>query len=161
MTSTPNDGSTPDAISTPKRSRLGENFFTIIIIAALIGGVFWFKRAAPMPEGFAHITLAAANDQAKAADKPVVAVFTASWCGSCQSYKRGALTNSTVTEWLGENAVAVMIDIDEYPEAAEAAGIRSVPTTVVLRDGKIVAATSGAQGANSLIGWLDRATSVN
>ena len=79
----------------PKGKRRGlEGVLLLVIFAALIGGMLYMKRPAPMPEAFAKGTLAAANESAQG--KPVVAVFTARWCGTCQGYKRGALADAAV-----------------------------------------------------------------
>ncbi len=47
-------------------------------------------------------------------------------------------------------------DVDAEPSLAGAFGIRSIPTLVVLHDGKPVAAQSGVIGAQQLLDALDR-----
>lgn len=48
------------------------------------------------------------------------------------------------------------VDVDAEPSLAGAFGIRSIPTLVVLHDGKPVAAPSGVIGAQQLTDALDR-----
>ena len=96
---------------------------------------------------------------ADAGGRPVVAVYTASWCGPCQAYKGGALADPKVTAWLEANAVPVLIDVDEFPEDARAANVSSIPMTAVIEDGEVIAARTGASSAGELLTWLERSTS--
>lgn len=90
----------------------------------------------------------------------VVAVATASYCGPCRAYKRSALSDERVASWLGDRAVAVLVDVQERPEDAQRLGVRSIPATYVLRDGVAVASTVGALGAGDLLAWLDSAAAM-
>jgi thioredoxin 1 len=72
---------------------------------------------------------------AKAEQKPSYMIyFTASWCGPCQGYK------PTVHKIRDEGLIKVHeVDIDNNPGAASQWGITSVPTTIIVKDGKVVA----------------------
>ena len=133
---------------------------TIVLIIAFLGVWSWLGRAAPTPPVFdEQVTLASAIDAAASADQPrfVFAVATADWCAPCQGYKRGALTDQRVERWIMDNAVPVYIDVDERPDDAAVLGVSGIPATFLLRDGQVVAAASGAMGADQLLGWLDEA----
>jgi thioredoxin 1 len=66
--------------------------------------------------------------------------FTASWCGPCK------VAQSTYLKMEEEfpQYTCFTIDVDDNSELAEAYGIRSVPTFVILRDGAELCRFSGA-----------------
>lgn len=132
---------------------------TILLIVAFLGVWAWLGRTAPTPPVFDdEVTLAAAVDAAAAdEDRFVFAVATADWCAPCQGYKRGALTDQRVEQWITNNAVPVYINVDERPDDAAALGVRGIPATFLLKDGVVVASASGAMGADQLLAWLDDA----
>jgi thioredoxin 1 len=130
---------------------------TILLIIAFLGVWSWLGRTAPTPPVFDEgVTLASAVDAA-AADRFVFAVATADWCGPCQGYKRNALTDERVEQWIADNAVPVYINVDRRPEDAAALGVSAIPATFLLKDGQIVAGASGAMGADALLDWLNDA----
>jgi putative thioredoxin len=73
---------------------------------------------------------------------PVLVDFWATWCGPCR-------TLSPVLEKLAEESqgsfALAKVDIDRSPDLAEAFGIQSVPTVVLLKDAKVVDGFLGAQ----------------
>lgn len=121
------------------------------------------QSVAPLPEGFAaDQSLDDAIDAARVDDRVVVAIATADWCGPCQAYKRGALSDASVQDWIDENAVAVLVDVDVMPADAhrlmEPTGVRGIPATFLLHDGQLVAHFTGGRDAESLQDWLERHT---
>lgn len=117
------------------------------------------QGVAPVPEAFeAEQTLDEAVDLARVDDRVVLAIATADWCGPCQSYKRGALADAQVQDWIDENAVAVMVDIDAMPADArrlmEPAGVNGIPATFLLHDGQVIAHFVGGRDAETLREWL-------
>lgn len=65
--------------------------------------------------------------------KDYLIYFTATWCGPCQGFK------PTVHKIRDEALIKVIeVDIDKNPGAASQWGVTSVPTTVVVKNGKIV-----------------------
>jgi thioredoxin 2 len=83
---------------------------------------------------------------------PVVVDFWAPWCGPCLSF--APTFASTATRRLG-NAVFAKINTQTEAGAAQAHGIRGIPTLIVFHKSKEVARTSGALDQNSLDRWLD------
>ncbi|MEO1129942.1 MAG: thioredoxin family protein [Planctomycetota bacterium] len=128
----------------------------VVVTVALIN-VILRGNVAPTPPLFADgFTLTQAIAKAQGTDRPVIAVASANWCGPCQTYKRTALSDPRVTDWVGANAVPVYIDVsDGIPAEAVPLNIQPIPATFVLRDGEVVASFAGALPADDLLGWLE------
>ncbi len=81
------------------------------------------------------------------AEKPVLVDFFATWCGPCQTMK--PILDDLKTK-LGNTASVLKVDVDKNPHAASKYQIRSVPTLILFKQGKIVWRQSGVVPANQL-----------
>ena len=81
------------------------------------------------------------------ADKPVLLDFWASWCAPCR------MVVPIIEEIASERPDIKVgkINVDEQPELASEFGIMSIPTLVVMKNGKIVQQVSGARPKEALL----------
>ncbi len=84
-------------------------------------------------------------------DKTVLLDFWASWCGPCR------MVSPIVDEISAERPdIAVgKVNVDEQPELAGKFGVASIPTLVVLREGRIVRQSVGAMPKARILALLD------
>jgi thioredoxin 2 len=72
---------------------------------------------------------------------PVIVDFHADWCGPCKAMS--PLFAELARRQRGQ-AIVAKVDTDRNPGVSARSGIRSIPTIVVMRDGKEVARQVGA-----------------
>ena len=75
-------------------------------------------------------------------DKYIFLFFTASWCGPCKSIK--PKIDEIAGKIINPNVIFYKIDISENEELADKMNITSVPTFVLIKDGKIIKHFVGA-----------------
>jgi thioredoxin 1 len=73
-------------------------------------------------------------------NKVVVADFFATWCAPC---KMLLPVIDELSEDLGSKVEIVKIDVDKFPELAEANNILSVPSLLFFKNGKLEEMTKG------------------
>lgn len=126
-----------------------------IVVAAVVGFQVWRKASEPLETIPWRKTLAEAKREAAANRKPVLAYFTASWCGPCQQLRRETWPDAKVQAALTERFVPVKIDVDEHRELAQEFGVTGIPRMQVIQpDGTLGASRVGFTSPDELIRWL-------
>jgi thioredoxin 2 len=86
-------------------------------------------------------------------DLPVVVDFWAEWCGPC---KMMAPAYERVTAELEPHVRFLKVDTEAEQQLAAQYNIRSIPTLMLFRGGRLVAQRAGASDAASLRDWIQQ-----
>ena len=96
----------------------------------------------------AHISDDTFDSEVLQADKPVLVDFWADWCGPCKMI--APVVEELAEEYDGKFNFT-KVDVDANPQTAINFGIRSIPTLLIFKDGKLSAAATHAK-LSSMVG---------
>lgn len=90
------------------------------------------------------------NQEVLNSDRPVLMDFWAPWCGPCR------MVVPLVEEIAEERSdiKVVKINVDEEQELAMQFGVMSIPTLVVMKNGKVVNQATGARPKAQILAML-------
>lgn len=122
---------------------------TALLAAMLLtpGGVFankinWIKYK----EGLAR---------AKGENKPIFLYFHADWCRYCAKMEKETFADATVSTYMNENFIPIMVDTEKERQIATSYGVRALPTNWFLAsDGSKISTLPGYVDAKQLVNIL-------
>ncbi len=99
-----------------------------------------------MSESISHVTDASFKSDVIESDRPVLVDFWAVWCGPCRAI--APHLEALATE-LGTKVKIVKVNVDENQQIATNFQIRSIPTLLMFKAGKVVDQMVGNPGSKA------------
>lgn len=92
-------------------------------------------------------------EKAIAGDQAVLVDFWATWCGPCRMI--APVIEQIGAEYEGR-AIVGKVDVDEEPSLAQKFSVMSIPTLIVMKNGKVVETAVGARGKDAVAAMINR-----
>ena len=92
------------------------------------------------------------NSVINRASGPVLLDFFADWCGPCRA--QGKILHRVGDAAAQSGTLIIKINVDEHRELAEELNVSSLPTLMMVKDGRVVERRSGLTEAHLLTAWM-------
>jgi len=154
--------------SAPVRRGLARDSILLLVLIGALGAALVLNLR---PRSVVHLDPAtwrtdpAAAMAEASAERPVLALFTADWCGPCQTLKSNVFADSSVAGELAGRVVPLYVDLTS-PEAGSSEAdlaarhaVQSIPTMILMDgQGAVLGRRSGVMSAGEFTAWLDEAS---
>jgi thioredoxin 1 len=84
---------------------------------------------------------------------PVIVDFWATWCAPCRMI--APIVEEIAREYDGKIKVC-KLDVDNNPNTAITYGVRSIPTLLYFKNGKVISSTIGAVGKSKILEQVEK-----
>ncbi len=84
---------------------------------------------------------------------PVIVDFWATWCAPCRMI--APIIDEIAKEYDGKIKVC-KLDVDNNPNTAITYGVRSIPTLLFFKDGKLISSSIGAVGKSKILEQIEK-----
>ena len=135
--------------------RCGRFLRAVLLVAVVLEFVIPTRATADQVSWSPNVesALRTAND----ANRLVLMKFTAEWCGPCKRFERETFTRSAVAQYVNQNFVPVLVDIDKRKNLAKHLKITRVPAVLIVSpDMVVLSRTTGFQSAQKLLPNLQK-----
>jgi len=105
-----------------------------------------------MPENVHKFTDQNFDSDVSQSNIPVLIDFWATWCGPCKAI--APVIDEIAGEYNGKVKVG-KVDVDQNQNTAMKYGVRSIPTLLIIKDGKVVNQIVGAVPKENITTMLD------
>jgi thioredoxin 1 len=95
-----------------------------------------------------HVSDDSFESEVLKSSEPVLVDFWAEWCGPCKSI--APMLDQVATDYQGRMKV-VKVNIDQNQKTPRNYNVRSIPTLLLFKDGKVQATQVGAPSNKSLL----------
>ena len=92
------------------------------------------------------------NAQIENAEGDVLLDFFATWCGPCRV--QGKILHDLEDTAVDTQTRIIKIDVDDHPHLAEQLQVKSLPTLMMVKNGRVVERRSGVANKRQLIAWM-------
>ena len=92
------------------------------------------------------------DNEISSSNLPVLVDFWAEWCGPCKSL--GPILEE-ISNDLKDQLKVVKVNLDENQDLAMKYSIRSIPTLLLFKEGKLIDTKVGLLPKSDLVEWLD------